>query len=213
MINRMQGLDQQQLDALLSGLALLSQVFWGPSDELCSEMLSPDFQDDLAGLEPLLDGQARQAAQTMAEHVQRFGNAQDICAELEPTYIRLFVNAPGGVCAPLYHSCYDSEDGLLMGRPAMMMRRRLEEAGLDPGETSSEPPDHLAVELEYLTLLLDEAYERSDSGLIQEGIDFAGLEVLPWVSQLQGKLAAEDQASFYPAAARLLVALIALIAT
>jgi TorA maturation chaperone TorD len=67
--------------------------------------------------------------------------------------VRLFISNRTGITAPLFHSCYASGDGLLMGEPARMMREVLAAQGLDLAETVHEPPDHLSIELEYLYYL------------------------------------------------------------
>ncbi len=207
-----QDLTSDQRAGLFNALAMLSQVFWGPNPEACQEMLGREYQEDLESLAPLLDDSGREALRAMTGFLRGFGRAEELFQALEPDYVRLFINAPGGVAAPLYHSCYDSQEGLLMGRPAIMMRRRLEEAGLDHESSLSEPPDHLAVELEYLTLYLDEAYLRSEKDMQCEAVQFAAQEMLPWVRQFSQRLAQEPPADFYPAAARLLVALLAAVA-
>lgn len=203
-------LSPDQRAGLFNGLAMLSQVFWGPNPESCQEMVSREYIADWESLIPLLDEPGAEAARDLVQFLGRFSEAEDLFQSLEPDYIRLFINAPGGVTAPLYHSCYDDEEGLLMGRPAIMMRRRLEEAGLDQGSSLSEPPDHLAVELEYLTLYLDEAYLRSDPAMQREAGQFATSEMLPWVRLFADRLAHESSSGFYRAAARLLVSLLSI---
>lgn len=207
------GLDQDRRSAVLNGLALMSQLFWGPNPESCQEMLGDDFRSDLRDLAVMLDAESAEAVQAMLDYVGRFDDPDKLYQDLEPVYVSLFVNAPGGVKAPLYHSCYDSEEGLLMGRPAIMMRRRLEEAGLDGGGDLSEPPDHLAVELEYLTLYLDEAFLAADDGMLGQAMAFAAEEMLPWVGQFVQDVGRDNEHRFYSAASLVLFSLLNIAAT
>ncbi len=194
--------------ALLTGLALLAQVFWGPEEELCRDMARGGFGDDLTSLSPHLDRAGRLAAKQMAE-IFRGRPEEELCSLLEDYYLRLFVTSKEGLKAPLYHSHYDSPDGSLMGRPYQMMARRLEEMGTDPAGPTGEPADHLAVETEYLFLLLESGYIRQDDGLLAAGRDFAAQEMLPWVRELARRLEQEEEpGTFYPASARLLVSLL-----
>jgi TorA-specific chaperone len=95
-----------------------------------------------------------------------------------------------------------------MGRPAAMMKERLTAAGLWLEGRSSEPPDHLAVELEYLYLLLESGFENSDQALIDGAREFAMQEMAPWVRVWAGRLANETEDRFYPAAAKLVEAIL-----
>ena len=99
-----------------------------------------------------------------------------------------------------------------MGRPVKMMESKLKASGLAlPGE-GSVPADHLAVEVEYLILLLEGAFGDGGEGLFVAAQDFARVELRPWLEQLAKRLETETDCPFYPAAARLLLALVSLIA-
>jgi TorA-specific chaperone len=138
----------------------------------------------------------------MAAWLARRPDAAALCDELETAYVRLFVNHLGGVTAPLYHSVYQGE-GLTMGPPAQEMARRLAEAGLSLPPEVPEPADHLAVELEYLILLLEQGWQQGDPERLAEAAEFAGQFVLPWLVKLAERLAGETECPFYPQAVRL----------
>ena len=190
--------------ALLTGLAPLAQVFWGPEEELCRDMASGDFRDDLAALGPRLDRTGWEAAEMMADLVQG-REPEELRSVLEDRYLQLFVTSREGIAASLCHSHCESPDGSLMGRPYEMMRRRLEPAGIDPAGPSNEPADHLAVETEYLFLVLESGWVDQDRDLLALGLYFSGQEMLPWVGELARRLEREDPQGFYLASARLLV--------
>ncbi len=204
----MQKASQSSLPSLLDALALLCGLFWGPNQTACQELAGAAARQTLEGMAEMLPGPGAQAARDLARGLSSFADPEHLCAELEPTYVRLFVSSRGGVPAPLYHSHYESPEGLLMGRPAEMMSHRLAQAGLDPAQAGGEPPDHLAVELEYLCLLLERAEPGQDPSALLRAAQFAGQEMLPWVRQLQERLSTAPHSGIYRSAALLLVALL-----
>jgi len=197
---------EQEKELLLDGLTLLSRIFWGPEASLCQDLCAPS-QETLEQLGNLLSPPGPAAARELNQALSAFDDPAGLCAQLETAYVRLFVSDQGGVAAPLYHSCYQGE-GLLMGPPAREMAGRLEAAGLGLEEDSAEPPDHLAVELEYLILLLEDGWSHDDPALLNEAGEFAGNFMLPWVEAFLARLAGESDSRFYPLAAELLIALL-----
>jgi TorA maturation chaperone TorD len=197
---------ENEREILLDSLTLLARVFWGPDASLCQDLCGAS-QELLSQLGGMLSPPGPAAVMELNQILDTCGNVEELCAQLETAYVRLFVSDRGGVAAPLYHSCYQGE-GLLMGPPAQEMASRLEAAGLGLGEESTEPPDHLAVELEYLVLLLEEGWPHDDPALLAEASDFAGRFMLPWVEGFSARLAGETGSRFYPLAAELLTALL-----
>ena len=203
-------LTTEQLSLLLNGLPLLSQTFWGPSKEWCQEIQRAAKTNELKNLGEIAG--RHDATQTMVSYMTTFSALNPLNETLEADYVRLFMSARGGITASLHQSSYESEGGRLMGRPAKMMASRLKAAGLAlPGE-GSVPADHLAVEVEYLTLLLEGALGEDNGDLLAAAQDFARTELMPWLLKLSQKLETETDAPFYPAAARLLLGLVTLVA-
>jgi TorA maturation chaperone TorD len=207
MMTSLSAVGQNERETLLDGLTLLARVFWGPETVLCQELCGAA-QDILSQLISLLSPPGPAAARDLNGLLSGYDDPAELCAQLDPAYVRLFVSDQGGVVAPLYHSCYQGE-GLLMGPPAQEMARRLEAAGLGLEEESAEPPDHLAVELEYLILLLEDGWSHDDPALLIEAGEFAGNFMLPWAEGFLARLAGESDLRFYPLAAELLTALLA----
>lgn len=187
---------------LLEALALLSRLYWGPDADLCRLLLGPGRE-----LLSRLDAAPGLASPDLSADLDRFSDPAAMAEELEPLYVSLFVNRPGGVVAPLYHSCYQDQ-GLLMGPAAGEMARRLGEAGLELDLASAEPPDHLAVELEYLGLILAAAWTEQDRQAQAEARRFAGEFMLPWVREFGARLAAEPRVLVYAPAAGWLASLL-----
>ena len=68
------------------------------------------------------------------------------------------------------------------------------------------------MEIEYLTLLLEDAFRHENDDLLVPARDFARIELKPWLAQFTQKLDKETDSLFYPAAARLLLSMTSLIA-
>ena len=73
-------------------------------------------------------------------------------------YIPLFET--GAVEAPPYASVYFSNEGLVMGKEAFAVKDSYQEAGYGMGENADNLPDHLAVELEFASLLARDGEEE-----------------------------------------------------
>lgn len=206
-------LNPSEFRSLLNGLALMSQIYWGPTPELCDDLARPSLVEEMTELSGVLGAESNQATQGLLGCLRRSGSSGgDLHNVLESAYINIFVNGRGGAAAPIYQSCYDSPDGVLMGRPALMMQERLSQAGIDLTGKTSEPPDHLAVELEYLYLLLERAYLQDDPSLLGKAREFAATELLSWVEPLRSRIPGNEDYKFYAAATDLLLAMLRLTA-
>ena len=210
MATSLDDLTTEDLSLLLNGLPLLSQAFWGPCGDWCEEIHRAANTGELEKLGELAGG--HEAARAMTAYMKGFGDFKQACEDLEEAYVRLFISYRGGITASLHHSAYESEGGRLMGRPAKMMEMRLKAAGLALPQEGSVPADHLAVEVEYLTLLLEGAFEEGGENLLATAQDFSRTELRPWLEQLTKRLQAETDCPFYPAITRLLLAAVSLIA-
>lgn len=206
--NALYHLSNAHRSALLDALDVLRRLFWGPDTDTCSAVWRADFTlpfkalgDDVRYTLSALPDQARTGPNGLQ-------SPDEWCGELEAEYVRLFVSHREGIAAPLYHSCYDTDESRLMGRPAHDMRKRLAAIGVKLADTISEPPDHIAVELEYLCLLLEKGWQEDKPELVGEAVDFATESLLPWVKRLRDKLNAAKSGLFYPWVADLLVSVL-----
>lgn len=128
--------------------------------------------------------------------------------ELLTEYVRLFVAGRGGVVAAPYESCHVGGRAAVMSGASLAMRDRLAAAGLEVSLDSNEPPDHIALELEYLYHLLSSAWTGGDGALEAEGRAFAGQVMLPWVRRFREALLAGDPHPVYIHCADLTVGLL-----
>jgi TorA maturation chaperone TorD len=187
-------------DALIDSVKQLCQVYWGPSEALCLQMLEPSFLvpfdtiaswkgtnwvADLLGVRNILEG---------------FSETAPLLDYLEQGYVRLFVNAKGGIAAPLYASCYDEDDGgpQLMGKAAVGMQKMLQGLGIAISGDVGEPPDHLAIELEVLYYLLTRHGVSDQRNDLTDASNFASVSMIPWVRIFYGHLKSEGHCRFYP---------------
>lgn len=209
MAANLNNLHQEALEHLLNGLPLLSRAFWGPEKVWCEAMLRAASGDELAELGKLTG--KREAAQTLAIYLNKSTNSKRLCETLEEVYVRLFISARGGIAASLHQSAYESEEGRLVGRSARMMASRLDALGLSlPGEGTI-PEDHLAVEIEYLALLLEKGFGQEGEVYLETAKNFVEGELKPFILQFRDRLEAETECPFYAAAADLLLGLVTLI--
>jgi TorA-specific chaperone len=196
-------------EAFLAALRRLCRLFWGPNAEDCGKLHSGEWFLPLETIaaqggkegQPLLS-----AVEEMKAVAAAPSSAQALCENLETHYVQTFINNRGGIVASLYQSSYESESGSLMGPAARRMKDRLAAAGLAVGGHLSEPPDHLAIELEYLYFLLAEGFGGSPERLF-EAADFAEKEMTPWVTEMRDRLVSSVDI-FYVSAANLLLNLL-----
>ena len=78
------------------------------------------------------------------------GLTEDDKAEVEEEYVRLFLAKPQ---APLYESFYVDPDGHARGLIVTQLEREYVETGLALSPTLMDLPDHIAVELEFMSFL------------------------------------------------------------
>jgi TorA-specific chaperone len=196
-------LDKTNRAALLEGVALLSRFYWGPAAESSRDILQGIYLRPFMALKPIVGYEPPGILDKLKTINTSFSGEEEIFQCLEQTYVRLFINSRDGITAPLYASCYAAgsspgEDAPLMGPPAVLMKERFESKELSLGDHIHEPPDHLAIELEYLYFLLESGWSDDDAALKDEAVAFAGQIMLPWVVKFQERLAAvETECRFY----------------
>jgi TorA maturation chaperone TorD len=191
--------DAKIRDALKDSVKQLCQVYWGPSEALCQQMLKQSFIEpfhtlaswkgtnwnaDLLGLQNILNS---------------FPEATPLLDYLEQGYVQLFVNAKDGITAPLYASCYDDDDDSpqLMGKAAVGMQKMLQDLSIAISDDVGEPPDHLAIELEVLYYLLTRRGVSGQRNDLTDAFNFASTSMIPWVRIFYGHLKSEGRCRFY----------------
>lgn len=121
--------------------------------------------------------------------------------EIEEAYVRLFLVNPAGLFPP-YASQY-----LQPSSPAHVMaavEAEYRKAGLSPDPRLSEPPDHAAVELEFLSFLCGEEARawreqglREATDLLQTEARFLSMHLCPWLPDFAHRVMAREGGGFY----------------
>jgi TorA-specific chaperone len=197
---------------LLPGLHFLCRFFWGPAPGHCLEMTRDGFPGAFDALEPALPVPAQEAAAAIRTFLEARPDADLLCRDLQTVYASLFLGGRAAGSAPLHQSCYLFEDAPLMGPPALRMQERLASAGLSVAGEGNQPPDHLAVELEYLYFLLSRAREGADPALKTRAAEFAKTELCSWLPLFSDRLGRIPDSAPYNDAAVLALYLSRLIA-
>lgn len=190
---------------LLHVLEFLTIIFRGGDVESCRAVC-------LVGA-PVLLQQTPQSPPALAHALQALGEAlpkpeevRAFCEETASEHVRLFLNNPEGVPAPLYASCYREGPCRTMGPEALAMRERLRAAGLTVSGDSNEPADHLPIQLEFLFMLLaeagDSASETPES--LEEAKNFAREELQSWVPSFSHAVGRASAQPFHIAVVKLL---------
>jgi len=207
-------IDKKNQAAFLESVAILSQSFWGPAADNVGDLFQGNYLKPFGALRPLVEYNPPGILGELKAVSSYFKSEDEMFQYLEQAYVRLFINSRDGVTAPLYASCYAAgsapgEDAALMGPPAVLMKERFESRGLSLGDHIHEPPDHLAIELEYLYFLLEKGWREDDPALLDEAVSFAGETMLPWVIKFEERIApVETECRFYQLITRFLCAIL-----
>ncbi|AMV71217.1 molecular chaperone TorD family protein [Desulfuromonas carbonis] len=153
-------------------------------------------------LEQLVSGQLLQPAQLLDQDAQlpKLAGENDLEA-LQVAFTDLFINRRGGVPAPPYGSVYLDAGEQLHGPSTGEVAQAYQAAGLVFEQSSTEPADFLATELEFLYFLVgkeEQGFERRDlqaaqSAVIRQARFFQRL-FAPWIPEFCGRIAAEPSA-------------------
>ena len=178
---------------------LLATVFRRePSAEFLCQMKTPELVVALAG-----------AGVDLGDEFGT-GSIADQAEALAVEYTRLFLG-PGGHISPHESVQLKRGSGILWGPETSAVRHAYREAGYDLGESEADIPDHLSVELDFLSLLAAEeaeAWKSKDrdraSKLLRLQHDFISQHLGKWVAPFCNKVSEQAEFAFYPAFAGLL---------
>ena len=178
---------------------------------MCQDMFERGIFREIEPLIPLLDDSLSNVIEEMNKWIQGFTHAEALFDKLESSYVSLFISNQKGRVVPLYQSCYEYKNAPMMGPPASKMKERLAADGLSMGSHINEPPDHLAVELEYLYFLLTRGWTEHHEASVTEAVAFASDTILPWIKKLQERLNTREASRFYSLLMSLIIAVLGLI--
>jgi TorA maturation chaperone TorD len=140
---------------------------------------------------------------SMEESILKCGNE-----ELLVEYTRLFLG-PFGVIAPPYGSVYLDGEHRVMGDSTMEVIRRYRNEGLSGSSDARELPDHVSVELEFMSYLVFKeikALEICDLGAAAEAVEkqksFSGDFLRRWIPPFCERIKENTESGFYAALAQ-----------
>lgn len=133
---------------------LLSACLYQPSPEWGEADIFAHLKEALRVVAPM----AAAGADAMEGALRDIGEA-----ELTVVYSRLFVG-PFSLGAPPYGSFYLEPEKKVMGNTTVAVQEFYRQAGLSLDEEFTELPDHMAVELEFISYLLRRAMPEATEG-------------------------------------------------
>lgn len=173
---------------------LLAACYYQPSPEFAEEKVFDSMLAAATHLHPEL-----------AAHAQRLGEdyAADGLDNLLLDYTRLFLG-PNQILAKPYGSIWLEGQNSVMGESTMAVLKLYEEGGFDMNEEFREAPDHVAVELEFLYLLIyreNEARRNGESEALQAKSAlrrrFLDEHLCRWVGPFTAAITAGAQSAYY----------------
>jgi len=187
-----------QRKALLGGIQTACRLFWGPDDSHCQEMKQNGLFNELAPIAPILRIHPPDTLRKLNKMIVRYEDSRTTLFDaLETAYVGLFISNREERIIPLYQSCHEYDHAPMMGASAIMMKERLAAVNLSLGPHINEPPDHIAIELEYLYFLLTNGWADENASQVKEASSFAADTMLPWILKLHNRLVHHPDAAFY----------------
>lgn len=121
--------------------------------------------------------------------------------DLEKDYAALFVG-PFEILAPPYGSVYLEGENRVYGDSTLDAKRRYEEDGLTVA--LNEPPDHVAIELEYAYLMCFREAESRGEGMHGDAdgcrdrlADFLRIHLARWIPAFAARVSSRAETGFY----------------
>ncbi len=178
---------------------LLATVFRRePSAEFLCQMKTPELVVALSG-----------AGVDIGDEFET-GRFVDIAEDLAIEYTRLFLG-PGKHISPHESVQLKRGSGILWGVETSAVRQAYRDAGFDMGEEETDIPDHISVELDFLSLLAKEESQawtdrnQEDAAkLLHLQHGFISNHIGKWVGIFCAKVKEQAEFAYYPAFADLL---------
>ena len=147
-------IDEKRLEELQANMNVffwMSKALDYPDEALVEEVLS----------NPLVENLPQERYQAFKDYIASFDSTAALLVDLQKEYTRMcHVSRPRLV--PLFESVY--KEGKLFQDSTFQIARLYHEAGLRPGSEFKLPPDHIALELEFMSYLIYQEMEAIKSG-------------------------------------------------
>lgn len=161
-----------ELEAKAALYSLLAQAFNYPDEKLVAALTGGEFTDELGEVLHTVDD-AAVVKQALSELKKEYGHTSVqksvVLLELEKDYTRMFFASKPRL-AHLFESVY--REGKLLQESTFDIARLYVDAGLMLNDDFRLPPDHIAVELEFLSFLFFKEIEGLNAGK-QDIVDYA----------------------------------------
>lgn len=183
---------------------LLAACYYPPTAEMCEE-------NCCAVLAALLEQISPDAAHHASVASQAIGAD---CETLAVEHARLFVG-PFHLIAPPYGSVYLDDAAAVMGDSTARVAAFYHSCGLHLADDFHELPDHVAVELEFMSYLAFKQREAEAAGnpdevtrIVRLQKEFLDRFLLPWLTPFTSAVITDGGSPFYRAIARCTAAFI-----
>jgi TorA maturation chaperone TorD len=131
---------------------------------------------------------------------------EEILEDLEVEYTRLFINSFNGIPAKPYESVYLDKGHLVVGDATIRVREFYQDFGVGMCPDYPEPPDHIAIETEFMAYLIDQAIDAYASGNFKKAdrfrdaqIRFLHQHLLCWAWNFSDRICVHTRHPFYRA--------------
>lgn len=185
---------------------LLSACYYAPTNALREEGCCTALAGLLAELSPQAALQAKEAAQLLNQTPHE---------ELLVEYSRLFLG-PFKLVAPPYGSVWLDKTKTVMGDSTAQVAAVYQTQGLHLADDFPELPDHIAVELEFLSFLAFQQRQAQSAGNQNEAnrlataqLKFINEFLAPWLTPFCQAIIEDGEAPFYMALAECTAAFVA----
>ncbi|MEG0757578.1 MAG: molecular chaperone TorD family protein [Raoultibacter sp.] len=188
--------DDNQLGLHSDACALFSRIFMVEvTDELIHELRKLDIRVYFSNLELPTNIDAALAAIEL--EIER--EPIDV-TKLRVEYAKLFIG-PNQVVAPPWGSVYLDAKKAVMGESMLRIRDRYDEFGLEVQHKNTEPDDHIALELSFVSYLFSKALLTEDKlekeRYAESAVSFIGEFLSPWLDDFAENIASSDVGGFY----------------
>lgn len=110
-----------------------------------------------------LDINSNQSLENIHGYMISENDQESILEDLSIEYTRLFINSYEGIVAVPYESFYKSYDKNVMGEVTVAISQFYTSYGLELTREFTEPPDHIAVEMEFMAYLITNEIQTLDT--------------------------------------------------
>ena len=137
-------------------------ILFYPHENMVFSFRNSSIMENIYWAQKRIDINSNQSLENISTYMIS-GNDRDILEDLSIEYTRLFINCYEGIVAVPYESFYKSYDKSIMGEVAVEVSQFYKSYSLELSEEFTDPPDHIAVEMEFMTYLITKEIQALDT--------------------------------------------------